>query len=233
MRIDRFISNLARFNRQEARQLLASGRIRVDRQIVRDAHLQIREFNRIQLDDQVLQTGKAARYYMLHKPAGYVSATSHPQHPTVLDLLEVADKQELHLAGRLDLATSGLLLITNDGHWSRKITLPASHLPKTYRLSTAKPITSEHVELFSQGIYLASEAITTLPAQLHLLDTHSARLTLCEGRHHQIKRMFAHFHNKVVSLHRERIGDLTLQDLPCGAWRPLTVQEQNALSPSP
>ena len=232
MRLDRFISNLARFNRQDARQLLASGRLQVDHQVVRDSSLQIREFNRIQLDDEVLQAGKIARYYMLHKPVGYVSATSHPQHPTVLDLLEVADKHELHLAGRLDLNTSGLLLITNDGHWSRRITLPASHLAKTYLVTTAEPITQAYVELFSRGIYLANEAVTTLPARLQLLDSHSARLTLHEGRHHQIKRMFAHFHNKVVSLHRECIGNLNLHDLPCGAWRPLTVQERTSLDQS-
>ena len=232
MRLDRFLSNLPRFNRQDARQLLASGRLQVDQQTVRDGRLQIREFNCIQLDEEVLQAGKAARFYMLHKPVGYISATRHAQHPTVLDLLDVADKDDLHLAGRLDLNTSGLLLITNDGHWSRQLTLPASHLAKTYRVTTAEPITQAYAELFQHGVYFASEALTTLPAQLELLDSHSARLTLYEGRHHQIKRMFAHFHNQVVSLHRERIGNLSLNELPCGAWRPLTVQERNTLHQS-
>lgn len=233
MRLDRFISNLARFNRQDARQLLASGRLRVDQQVVRDGQRQIREFNCIQLDDEVLQAGKPARFYMLHKPCGYVSATCHSDHPTVLDLLDVEDKDDLHLAGRLDLNTSGLLLITNDGHWSRQLTLPASHQPKTYLLTTTEAITADYIEQFRRGIYFANEALTTLPAQLELLTSHSARLTLHEGRHHQVKRMFAHFHNQVVSLHRERIGSLTLHDLPCGAWRPLTVQERTALQQSP
>jgi len=232
MRLDRFISNLPRFNRQAARLLLASGRLQVDHQVVRDGCLQVREFHCIQLDGEVLQAGKAARFYLLHKPRGYVSATQHLQHPTVLDLLDVADKDELHLAGRLDLNTSGLLLLTNDGHWSRQLTLPASHLAKTYLVTTAQPITREYVELFSHGMQLANETRATLPAGLELLDSHSARLTLYEGRHHQIKRMFAHFHNKVMSLHRERIGNLTLDDLPCGHWRPLTVQELATLHQS-
>ena len=232
MRLDRWLSNLPRFNRQEVRLLLASGRVRVDGVTALDGRFEVREFNRIELDDELLQAAKAARYLMLHKPQGVVSATCHPEHRTVLDLLDVADKDQLHLAGRLDLNTSGLLLITNDGLWSRWLTLPQSHLPKTYLVTTAEPITAAYIELFQRGIYFAREDLTTLPAQLQLLDSHSARLTLHEGRHHQIKRMFAHFDNKVVALHRERIGNLTLHDLPCGAWRSLTVQELNTLHQS-
>lgn len=233
MRLDRFISNLARFNRQDARQLLASGRLQVDGQTVRDGQLQIRAFNRIELDNEVLQAGKAARFYMLHKPPGYVSATQHPQHPSVLDLLDVPDKHELHLAGRLDLNTSGLLLITNDGHWSRQLTLPGSHLPKVYRVTTEQPITAEYAEAFSRGLYFAYENLTTLPAILEILATHEARLTLHEGRYHQVKRMFGHFRNRVLDLHRERIGTLHLGELSSGAWRPLTVQEVRQLQPQP
>ena len=229
MRLDRFISNLPRFNRQDARLLLASGRVQVDGSAVTDGYCEVREFNRIQLDNEVLQEGKTARFYLLHKPGGYVSATCHPQHPTVLDILDVADKQDLHLAGRLDLNTTGLLLITNDGLWSRQLTLPQSHLPKTYLVTTTEPITAAYVELFQRGIYFAKEALTTLPAPLELLGSHTARLTLHEGRHHQIKRMFAHFNNRVIALHRERIGTLTLDDLPSGRWRSLMAAEVQAL----
>ena len=233
MRLDRFISNLARFNRQDARQLLASGRLQVDGQTVRDGQLQIREFNRVELDHEVLQAGKPARFYMLHKPTGYVSATVHPQHPTVLDLLDVPDKHELHLAGRLDLNTSGLLLITNDGHWSRQLTLPGSHLPKAYRVRTEHPITAEYADVFARGLYFAYEDLTTLPAELQILAAHEARLTLHEGRYHQVKRMFGYFRNRVIDLHRESIGALHLGELPCGAWRTLTVQEVRQLQPQP
>ncbi|MBF7729839.1 pseudouridine synthase [Pseudomonas sp. N040] len=231
MRLDRFISNLARFNRQDARQLLASGRLRVDGQTVADGCLQVREFNRIELDDEVLQAGKPARFYLLHKPVGYVSATKHPEHPSVLDLLDVPDKHDLHLAGRLDLNTSGLLLITNDGHWSRQLTLPGSRLPKVYRVQTAQPISAEYVEVFARGLYFAYEDLTTLPAELQILGPREARLTLHEGRYHQVKRMFGHFRNQVLGLHRESIGALHLGELPSGAWRALTVQEVRQLQP--
>jgi len=234
MRLDRFISNLARFSRQDARQLLASGRLQVDQKIVLDGRLQVSGFNRIVLDDELLQAGKAARYFMLHKPAGVVSATCHPQHKTVLDLLDLPDKSDLHLAGRLDLNTTGLLLITNDGLWSRQLTLPQSHQPKTYWVETAQPITQDCVEQFKQGIYFANETLTTLPAALELLGTHTARLTLHEGRHHQIKRMFAHFQNPVIGLHRESVGVLQLDpQLAPGQYRSLSTSEIKACAQKP
>ena len=225
MRLDRFLSNLSRFNRQDARQLISQGRIRLDGLECRDAQAEVREFSRVQLDDELLQAGKAARYFMLHKPVGVVSATCHPEHRTVLDLLDEPNKDDLHLAGRLDLNTSGLLLISNDGLWTRRLTLPGSKQPKVYRVQTEHPITDEYIEVFARGLYFAYEDLTTLPAELEILDSHSARLTLHEGRYHQVKRMFGHFQNKVIGLHRERIGPLDLGDLPLGHYRALSAEE--------
>ena len=225
MRLDRFLSNLPRFNRQDARQLISQGRIYLDGQQCRDAQAEVREFSRVQLDDELLQAGKAARYFMLHKPVGVVSATRHPEHRTVLDLLDEPDKDDLHLAGRLDLNTSGLLLISNDGLWTRRLTLPGSKQPKVYRVLTEQPISTEYIEVFARGLYFAYEDLTTLPAELEILGSHSARLTLHEGRYHQVKRMFGHFQNKVIGLHRERIGPLNLGDLPVGQYRALSDEE--------
>jgi 16S rRNA pseudouridine516 synthase len=204
----------------------------VDGGIVCDGRHAVCPFNRIELAAELLQAGKPARYLMLHKPPGVVSATRHAQHRTVLDLLPAAERDDLHLVGRLDLNTSGLLLLSNDGHWSRQLSLPASRMPKVYRLQTEQPINPQCIQAFACGIHLPNEDITTLPAELEILASHEARLTLHEGRHHQIKRMFAHFHNKVTALHRERIGPLHLGDLPCAAWRPLTVQEVLQLQPA-
>ena len=226
MRLDRFLGNLPQFNRATARLLLASGRLRVDGTTVRDGHVEVREFNRIELDDELLQTGKPARYFMLNKPAGVVSATEHPEHRTVLDLLDEPDKHELHIAGRLDLNTTGLLIITNDGHWSRRLTEPRSRLGKVYRVSTEQPISEDYIEVFARGLYFAYEDLTTLPAELHILDPHTALLTLHEGRYHQVKRMFGHFRNRVVALHRESMGPLHLpHDLAPGQYRPLQAEE--------
>ncbi|WP_137974431.1 pseudouridine synthase [Pseudomonas sp. F(2018)] len=226
MRLDRFLSNLPRFNRADARLLLAAGRLRVDGAVVRDARFEVREFSRIELDDELLQAGKPARYFMLNKPVGVVSATEHAEHRTVLDLLDEPDKHELHIGGRLDLTTTGLLIVTNDGLWSRLLTEPRSRLGKVYRVRTEQPITAEYIEVFAQGLYFAYENLTTLPAELQILGSHEALLTLHEGRYHQVKRMFGHFQNKVIGLHRERMGPLQLDpQLAPGQYRALSPAE--------
>lgn len=226
MRLDRFLSNLPRFSRADARLLLAEGRLRVDGQTVRDGRQEVREFSHIELDGKLLQAGKPARYFMLHKPAGVVSATEHAEHRTVLDLLDEPDKHELHIAGRLDLTTTGLLIVTNDGLWSRRLTEPHSRLGKVYRVRTEQPITAEYIEVFAQGLYFAYEDLTTLPAELQILDSQEALLTLHEGRYHQVKRMFGHFQNKVIGLHRERMGPLQLDpQLASGQYRALSAAE--------
>ena len=233
MRVDRFLSNLPQFNRQQARLLLIEKRVRVDGQIVSDPYHDIREFSRVELDEQVLQAGKPARYFMLHKPPGCVSATQDPEHPTVLDLLNEADKHDLHIAGRLDFNTSGLMLITNDGHWSRHLTQPQTKLPKVYYVETEQDITDAYITRFEQGVYFAYEDLTTLPATLELLGPRSARLSIVEGRYHQVKRMFGYFDNKVVRLHRESIGPLMLDSrLAPGEYRALTSEEIQQCCPA-
>lgn len=226
MRLDRFLGKRPDLNRQQVRQLLLAGRVQVDGRTERDGLREINGFSHIELDGQVLQHGQAVRYLMLHKPAGVVSATRDLLHRTVLDLLPEAERADLHIAGRLDGNTTGLLLLTNDGQWSRRLTLPGSKLPKVYRVETAEPIGAEYVETFARGIYFAFEDLVTLPAQLEILDSHSARLTLVEGRYHQVKRMFGHFRNRVTRLHRESIGPIRLDPaLQPGEYRPLSPTE--------
>lgn len=226
MRLDRFLSNLPRFNRKQVRIALVERRVRVDGQVVSDPHHEVREFSQVQLDDEVLQAAKPARYFMLHKPPGCVSATSDPQHPTVLDWLDEPDKHELHIAGRLDFNTTGLMLITNDGQWSRRLTQPHTRLPKVYYVETEQVIGPEYAPTFAAGLYFAFEDLTTLPAGLELLGPRTARLSIMEGRYHQVKRMFGHFNNKVLRLHRERMGPLALDlSLAPGEYRALTDDE--------
>ncbi|KTC10696.1 16S rRNA pseudouridine(516) synthase [Pseudomonas marginalis ICMP 11289] len=226
MRLDRFLSNLPRFNRKDVRLALVSGRVTVDGQITRDPHHDVREFSCVAFDGEILQTGKAQRYFMLHKPQGCVSATVDPQHPTVLDLLDEPDKHELHIAGRLDFNTTGLMLITNDGHWSRRLTQPQTKLPKVYYVETEQLIDERYITRFAEGFYFPFENITTQPAQLSVLGPRCARLSIVEGRYHQVKRMFGHFDNKVLILHRERMGDLSLSpELEPGSYRALHAAE--------
>ncbi|WP_339538843.1 pseudouridine synthase [Pseudomonas sp. RA_15y_Pfl2_54] len=226
MRVDRFLSNLPRYNRQQVRLLLVEKRVRVDGKVVIDPHSDVLEFSRVEVDDQVLQLGKPARYFMLHKPAGCVSATRDPQHPTVLDLIDEPDKDDLHIAGRLDFNTTGLMLITNDGTWSRRLTQPQTKLPKVYYVETEQDIGAHYALTFAEGIYFAFEDLTTQPAHLELLGPRSARLSIVEGRYHQVKRMFGHFNNKVLRLHRDSIGPLLLDHaLKPGEYRALRTEE--------
>lgn len=226
MRVDRFLSNLPCFNRKQVRLLLVEKRVRLDGKIVSDPHAEVREFSRVEVDNEVLQVGKPVRHFMLHKPQGCVSATRDPQHPTVLDLIHEPDKDELHIAGRLDFNTTGLMLITNDGSWSRRLTQPQTKLPKVYLVETEQAIGPEYALKFAEGLYFAFEDLTTLPADLLVLGPTSARLSIVEGRYHQVKRMFGHFNNKVLRLHREKMGPLVLDpSLEPGEYRPLSDEE--------
>ncbi|MDQ3203154.1 MAG: pseudouridine synthase [Pseudomonadota bacterium] len=226
MRVDRFLSNLPCFNRKQVRLLLVEKRVRVDGKIVSDPHAEVREFSRIEVDDEILQAGKPLRHFMLHKPAGCVSATRDPEHPTVLDLIHEPDKDDLHIAGRLDFNTTGLMLMTNDGSWSRRLTQPQTKLPKVYYVETDQEIGPQYAATFNAGLYFAFEDLTTQPAELDVLGPKTARLSIVEGRYHQVKRMFGHFDNKVLRLHRERMGPLMLDpSLKPGEYRPLSAAE--------
>ena len=226
MRLDRFLSNLPRLNRQQVRLAIAGGRVKVDGAVTFDTRHEVREFSRVEVGDALLQAGKPARYFMLHKPRGCVSATSDPVHPTVLDLLDEPDSHELHIAGRLDFNTTGLMLITNDGQWSRRLTQPQTHLPKVYHVVTEQAIDERYVSRFAEGFHFSFENVTTQPAILQLLGPRCARLTIYEGRYHQVKRMFGHFNNKVLALHRESMGPITLSpDLEPGSYRPLEAAQ--------
>jgi 16S rRNA pseudouridine516 synthase len=226
VRLDRFLSNLPTLNRQQARLCLSRGEVQVNGLSVRDPLLDVRGFDRIELNGQLLQAGRPARYFMLNKPQGCVSATRDPRHRTVLDLLDAADREELHIAGRLDYNSTGLILLSNDGLWSRRLTQPVSEIAKTYRVETEQPITEQMRERFAEGLYFRFEDLVTRPAQLEILSSHSARLSIHEGRYHQIKRMFGQFGNKVLALHRERMGPYRLDpQLAPGAYRALSCEE--------
>jgi len=226
MRLDRFLGNLPCFNRQQVRLSLAQRRVSVNGDTVDDPRHDVSVFDRIDVDGQVMQVGEPAHYWMLHKPAGCVSATTDPDHRTVIDLLPAAVGQGLHIAGRLDYNTTGLMILTNDGQWSRRLTQPATKLPKVYLVETQDEIAAHYAAQFRQGFYFAFEDLTTLPAELTVLGPRLARLSIVEGRYHQVKRMFGYFDNKVVGLHRERMGGVVLDEgLAPGEYRALTAAE--------
>lgn len=227
-RLDRFISSHLRINRRDTKPLLAQGRILLDGVVATEAQAFVDEFTQVIVDGRVLQA-KQANYFMLHKPAGIVCATKDVQHKTVIDLLDCPERADLHIVGRLDFNSTGLVLLTNDGRWSRQLTQPETKVIKHYRVTLANPIDDSYVRAFAEGMYFSFENITTRPAHLKLIDSYTAEVFLIEGRYHQIKRMFGRFQNEVLSLHRCAIGNIQLDAaLAPGASRRLTLNEIKA-----
>lgn len=218
-RLDRFLKRTQQISKQQCRQLLAQKRLSVDGDIATSAQHLVTQFSHVKLDGVSIQN-YSPLYIVLHKPLGVVSATSDDQHRTVLDLINHPRKQTLHLAGRLDKNSTGLILLSNDGAWSRGLSLPQNNVTKTYQVTVAKPITDDMVTRFKEGIYFKTEGATTQPASLVVTGSHSGIVTLSDGKYHQIKRMFGVFRNPVLSIHRTRIGDFSLPEgLGIGEWR--------------
>lgn len=226
MRLDKFLTEQTDMTRSIAGREIRRGTVTVNGEVVKNSALKLQPDDAVEYNGHPLQQQTGPRYFMLHKPQGYVCSTEDPDHPTVLFLVDEPAVHKLHPAGRLDIDTTGLVLLTDDGQWSHRITSPRHHCAKTYLVTLADPVAHEVIEQFAAGVQLRNEPELTRPAVLELLDEHHARLTITEGKYHQVKRMFAATGNKVVELHRERIGGIVLDaDLEEGEYRPLTAQE--------
>lgn len=225
VRLDRFLAHATGLSRSEVRKLLRADAVSVDGGVVRDPALAVRVDQVISLDDVELEW-PGARYVMLHKPIGYVCSAADSHHPSVTELVEEPWAESLHSAGRLDVDTTGLVLLTNDGQWSHRLTSPRSQCTKTYVATLRDPLSDSIAARFARGMLLEGESHPTLPARLDVLDSHTARVELQEGRYHQVKRMFAACGNHVEALHRESIGAIKLDPaLEPGQWRALTDDE--------
>ena len=225
MRLDKFVCDCTGLTRSQAGKLIRQGEVSVNALLCKQPATQLKAGDQVMLADELLQLS-GPRYFMLHKPAGYVCSTDDPDHNTVFTLLDEPALDKLHPVGRLDLDTTGLLLITDDGQWSHKISSPRHHCAKTYRAWLADPVEQSAVALFAQGVLLRGEQHPTKPAQMEIISPTECLLTIHEGRYHQVKRMFAALGNKVVRLHREQIGTLKLDaDLAEGAYRFLRPDE--------
>lgn len=225
MRLDRYLSQTTDLTRSQARGIIRRGRVRVDGALVTHPASQVDMHAEVILDERVLSQ-PLPRYFMLNKPLGVVCATRDPSQRTVLDLFDLPNRSGLHIAGRLDIDTTGLVLVTDDGRWSHRITAPSSHCPKTYQVTLAEPLDDEQTTRLAAGLHLRGESRPTKPAAVERLSLRELRLTITEGRYHQVKRMFAALGNRVVALHRLSIGGLRLDhNLEPGDFRSLTPQE--------
>ena len=235
MRLDKFLVACAVGSRTEVKNFLKSGRVTVNGKKEKSAKLQINEdTDEICFDGQKLEYEEFV-YYMMNKPQGVISATEDPKHKTVLDLLDdYARAKEVFPVGRLDIDTHGLLLLTNDGKLAHALLSPKRHVDKTYLAHINGVMTDADVETFAQGVPLKD--FTCQPAKLELVsvDTEKeeslVRVTIAEGKFHQVKRMVAYCGKEVVDLQRLTMGILTLdEDLKRGEWRRLTKDELEGL----
>ena len=235
MRLDKYLVACAVGSRTEVKNFLKAGRVTVNGKKEKSAKLQINEeIDEICFDGQVLHYEEFV-YYMMNKPQGVISATEDPKHKTVLDLLDdLARSKEVFPVGRLDIDTHGLLLLTNDGQLAHALLSPKRHVDKTYLAQVDGIMTQEDVETFAQGIPLKD--FTCQPAILELVSIDReksqslVRVTIAEGKFHQVKRMIAYCGKEVVDLQRLTMGTLTLdENLKPGEWRRLSKEELEGL----
>ena len=230
MRLDKYLAEMGVGTRQEVKKQIRQGKAAVNGTVVKAADTKIDETN-----DEVTICGRnisyvSYEYYMLNKPAGVVSATEDRRDTTVIDLIKEKKRKDLFPVGRLDKDKEGLLLITNDGDLAHRLLAPKKHVDKVYYAKIDGMVTEEDVKRFAEGIDIgAEEEEMTRPAKLDIMksaEESEIRLTIHEGKFHQVKRMFLAVGKEVTYLKRERMGTLCLdENLKPGEYRLLTEEE--------
>ncbi|MDN3616899.1 pseudouridine synthase [Vibrio gallaecicus] len=223
MRLDKFICKSTDLLKNEATIAINKGEVAVNGVVCLEESKQVHENNTVTQNGNVL-IARPFRYILMNKPSGTICSNVDEAYPSLFNYLDVDKVSELHIAGRLDADTTGLVLITDDGHWSFNITLPAKQCQKVYRVGLTRPIAEDVAEKFKHGIELQGEKELTRPAILEVVEPNEVLLTITEGKFHQVKRMFAAVGNRVTSLHREKIGQVEL-DVESARWRYLSNEE--------
>ncbi len=230
MRLDKFISKATELSRKESKKILHAGEVTVNDSVVKDVGLHIDIVNDdIMWAGEPLSVATGNRYILLHKPEGFECTLKAKEYPIVTELIAVPELGSLRIAGRLDVDTTGALLISDDGGWLHRVTSPRHAHAKVYELTLASPMDeaaqAKAVAEVAEGILLEGDHEETKPAVLEFIDETHARLTLEQGKYHQVKRMMGYFGNKVTELHRASIGHVTLEGLEKGDSRFLTADE--------
>lgn len=227
-RLDKILASQGTMSRKDVKEIVKSGRVTVNGKTVKDSSVKISENDTVTLDGAVLVLKKHI-YLMLNKPQGVVSASDSKSEKTVIDLVpEIFFRSGLFPAGRLDKDTVGFVLITDDGDFAHRILSPKNHIVKTYEARLAESLSEEQKNLIQNGITLA-DGTTCLESRVEILengDNPLVRIQICEGKYHQIKRMFAAAGNKVILLKRTKMGNLCLDEaLMPGECREITPEE--------
>ena len=236
MRLDKFLVEMGKGSRSQIKEMAKKGRIQVNGTVIKATDGKIDpEKDVVLLDGQPVSYAHT-EYFMLNKPAGTVSATEDGKYPTVISLIDAALRKDLFPVGRLDLDTEGLLLITNDGAMAHELLSPKKHVDKVYYAKVSGIVSEEDKAAFLQGVNIGTKEKEewTRPGELQILEVgeevSTIRLTIREGKYHQVKRMFQAVGKEVLYLKRESMGTLTLDPLLTpGSYRALTEKEQKEL----
>lgn len=229
VRLDKFLCDMELGTRSEVKAFLKKGFVTVDGIIQKSPDFKIDpDIHEIAFQGKVL-TYQEFYYYMLHKPAGVITATEDKVQKTVMSLLGEDARKDLFPVGRLDKDTEGLLLLTNDGELSHALLSPRKHVPKTYFVEVPQKLDLGQIEALEQGVDIGDDK-KTLRAMVEILDDTHIHLTICEGRYHQVKRMLQAVGSEVLYLKRVTFGALVLDEtLEKGSYRALTEEEITAL----
>ena len=229
MRLDKYLAEMGAGTRKEIGKAVRAGRVTVNGQTVKNAAMQVTAEDEVSMDGVSVEYEEYV-YYMLNKPAGVISATEDARERTVLDLISERQRKGLFPVGRLDRDTEGLLLITNDGGLAHRLLSPRHHVDKVYYARLDGPVGEAEKALFAQGLKV-DETLTALPAELEILEPATeVRVTIREGKFHQVKRMFEAVGREVLYLKRLSMGPLVLDEsLPKGDYRRLTAEEESAI----
>lgn len=229
IRLDKFLANMGVGSRKEVKEFIKNGYVKVNGVLETSAKKNIDSDDQVTIGNEVLEYQQYV-YYMLNKPKDVISAT-RDRNMTVLDLIDVQDQRKgLYPVGRLDIDTTGLLLITNDGKLGHELLSPKKKVDKTYIAILDKELDQSDIDQFKKGFFLEPEGVLLMPSKLEILEPKMAKVTIKEGKYHQVKRMFQKVGKEVLELKRIRMGTLYLdEELPLGAYRPLRDEELHSL----
>lgn len=224
MRLDKFLANAGLGSRKEVKLLIKSLRVSVNGHLVKSEKFNVDEQKDIICVDNQKIEYQEFYYILLNKPSGYVSSTiAENNYPPVTDLLSEYDFAKLFPVGRLDVDTTGVLLLSNNGLLAHKLLSPKYHVDKVYLVTTDYPLQKEMISAFEKGVVINGEKL--LPAKLEILSDNQARVTLHQGKYHQVKRMFFHYGLTVIKLERIKFAFLDTVNLKLGEYRSLTKDE--------
>ncbi len=232
MRLDKYLADAGAGSRAEVKKQIRWGKVTVDGKVVRQPEFKLDETCADVTYKKESVTYQKMKYYMLHKPAGVVSATTDKKEKTVLDFIDVKLRKDLFPVGRLDKDTEGLLLLTNDGELAHRLLSPKKHVDKVYYAKVEGVVTEDDIRRFAEGLNIGNDEVA-MPSKLEIIksdDVSEILLTIQEGKFHQVKRMFHAVDKEVVYLKRLSMGTLQLDDaLKPGQYRPLTDEEMKNL----